>query len=78
MTIQILGIQFFKGKTEEVFTFLKNKGGLLFVTVNFEYNKPYISLFAILINYFDSYIYDYKDHMFFITFNIQMNIIMHQ
>jgi UDP-N-acetyl-D-mannosaminuronic acid transferase (WecB/TagA/CpsF family) len=31
MTIQILGIQFFKGKTEEVFTFLKNKGGLLTV-----------------------------------------------
>lgn len=31
MRIQILGIQFFKGKTEEVFTFLKNKGGLLTV-----------------------------------------------
>ena len=31
MTIQILGIQFFKGKTGEVFTFLKNKGGLLTV-----------------------------------------------
>ena len=31
MTIQILGIQFFKGKTEEVFIFLKNKGGLLTV-----------------------------------------------
>ena len=31
MTIQILGIQFFKGKTEEVFTLLKNNGGLLTV-----------------------------------------------
>ncbi|WP_333599026.1 WecB/TagA/CpsF family glycosyltransferase [Flavobacterium sp.] len=31
MTIQILGIQFFKGKVDEVFHFLKNKGGLLTV-----------------------------------------------
>ncbi|UPT72017.1 MAG: hypothetical protein M0D53_06980 [Flavobacterium sp. JAD_PAG50586_2] len=31
MTIQILGIQFFKGKTEEVFNILSNKGGLMTV-----------------------------------------------
>lgn len=31
MTVQILGIQFFKGKVEEVFTFLKKNGGLLTV-----------------------------------------------
>lgn len=31
MTIQILGIQFFKGETEEVFAFLKKNGGLLTV-----------------------------------------------
>jgi UDP-N-acetyl-D-mannosaminuronic acid transferase (WecB/TagA/CpsF family) len=46
MTIQILGIQFFKGKTEGVFTILSNKGGLMTVPaapalVTIAYDKDY-------------------------------------